>query len=1148
MVRLSIRLFGTPRIFYDGVPLRVAMPPRCIQLLAYLASHREPVLRSTVAAALWPDELEVVARSNLRRHIHQLKRGLPANADVAWLFDRDGLIGWNHDAPATIDVAEFARSVDEPQTRSAALELVSGDLLTGSDDEWLVIERERLRGRYLEALLDESITRRRQRDFPAAISYAERVLEADDLREDAVREIIAARYEAGDRGSALATYERFSARLATTLGVEPTAETAALAASLRAGTPIFDDSPEVPTRTTWSTAFAGRDAEIGTLRRVWMRAARGSGTTVFVGGEAGIGKSRLLAELADAVRAGRDRVVVAATSDPEAEPYQPILAALRRLLPFAAGLPAGDRRYISLARALPELRTLVRVDDDDVGARDESVAQKRLFDAIAAFIEHVARAKPLLLVLEDLHWSRQATIDAVGALARRIGSLPVLLVVTYRAEATPVGHPLRELRTQLAGERRATSLALRRLDAAAVRHMLTHSELHARATDVGPAIHQISDGNPLFVTQLARSYIETGELPTTTVPNAIGETIGRRIAAIEPEVRAIGEVAAVVGETFGLNIICDAGGWDEADVTDALGHLMDAAMIRETGSTGHGYMFTHALIAGVMYDAMPAAARTARHRRIAQLIERGGTHDRATLEAIARHWERSGDRSRASAAYARSALAALDVFARADAVALARMATDLAGDDIARFAALRIAAAAPARGGERGGWEADLERLVALAERLGDAEQFEASALREAYFWQSGRPEDSAAAIDAMIAIAERTGDALQRAIAYERRSRADVAAGRMREAMVHGREALRAASDHADAETLNRLRALASSIALRLGELEESAELLRLQRDALAAGGTLLQRMDLARAESMLAIGRQDGALAGRVGSELLSLARVAGDREHESLAHSLLAYAAHERYDAPAVREHYATAEQIYRELGRAQMLVNTAINHGIFEADIGRHADAIALWDAALPQAEALGMRPSVGYHYVHRAALELFRGNVAAAVAAGQAARALGEATAERRLYGESLVALGAALAADGDVAAALAALSEGRGELRAVGADRLVPELLAVLVETLLDAGRDVDARAAAEELRVHFFTDCSGMAEHHPARLALALVREADARGDGDAADAARTRGRRLLEERLVALGADAPAYGELPFNRELLCGPGTLR
>ena len=303
-------MFGPPRFVFDGAPWRFAGTPRCVPLLAYLAFARAPVPRALAAAAIWPDELDTDARANLRRHLHQLRTVLPPTP-VPWILGDGRNVGLNPDASLHVDVVEFESAIASPATRAHAVTLYDGDVLAGYDDEWIVIERERLRARYADALIELAAERRRERDFAAAGAYAERLLGHDDLREDAARELMAVRYESGDRGAALATYERFAARLRELLGVDPMPDTVALAAAIRANVMLPSEETFETTDVVrhWEPAFAGRDGELATLRRAWARAARGNGTTVFVGGEAGIGKSRLVAELSAIVRAQGGRVV-----------------------------------------------------------------------------------------------------------------------------------------------------------------------------------------------------------------------------------------------------------------------------------------------------------------------------------------------------------------------------------------------------------------------------------------------------------------------------------------------------------------------------------------------------------------------------------------------------------------------------------------------------------------------------------------------------------------------------------------------------------------------------------------------------------------------------------------------------------------------
>ena len=1109
-----------------------------MHLLAYLALRREPVARSTVAAALWPDELDSDARANLRRHLHHLRRALPEAPGIDWLVDDGKLIAWNHAAPVSIDVVSFLELVGDAATRADAVALVEGDFLAGLEDEWLVVERERLRASYLDALLELAIERRHARDFSAAIAFGERLLAEDDLREDVLREIVTARYEAGDRSGALAAFEPFAKRLHDAIGVEPSPETVALIAAVRAGTPLAaDDLGEAFQFQGWRPALAGRSAELDTLRRAWQRASRGAGTTIFLSGEAGIGKSRLAAELAAIVRDGGGRVILGTTSDPEAEPYQAILVALRRVIPFAAGLSAGDRALTTLARVLPELREFA--DFPDAGATDieGDAARGRLFDAFARLIERVARARPLLLILEDLQWARAATIDALAALARRAGSLPLLLLVTYRSEETTTPHPLRAVRAKLSSEQRGSSVALRRLDAAAVRRMLDWSELAAAPDDLADAIHRVSDGNPLFVAQLARAYVETGIVPSDEGPLAIGEAIAERVGRLDHRGRAVGEVAAAFGDTFSIELVRDVGGWDEAWVQDALGDLMDAGMVRETGLARYGYAFTHALVTSAMYESAPVAKRAARHRRIAQLIERDALTDRMSLETIARHWRLAGDRPRAVTAYTRAATAALEVYARSEAVAFARIACDLADDAASRFAALRIAAAAPARSGDSEGWEADLARLLTLAQDLGDLERFDALALRERFLWQIDRREELTETVQQMLALAERMGD-LQRALALEARGSQEQTVGRLRDAKETYRAALLLARSLDDAQLVARLRQRVISMALRLAEHGDASLLLEEQRAHLALGATLTQRMEFARAEATLSIALLDEAMALRAGNEMLAIAREAGDADAESKAHQLLAFAAHDRCEFVVAREHYDRADAACEKLGNVQMRATLLVNRGNLEADAGQLDAAFALWDAALPLAESIQWKPGIGYLLISRCELEVLKGDPVKAIATARAACALGIETAERRLLAGALVALGAAQAANGDLEGGIGSLQSGIAERRECGAGNALPDDLAILIEALLAAGRGAEAREPALELGA--LLAARPDRQRHPGRVAVAIAHEAAARKDTRAAAAALELGRRLLADRVRVLAPHGAVYAHLPFNRGL--------
>ena len=301
MAILEVRLFGQAQLRWAGEPLPVRVPPRAVSLLAYLLLNREkPLPRDAVAFTFWTDLPEVEARTKLRTHLHYLtSAGLPpAAVETPWLLADKRSVRWNPAAPVWIDVAEFERLAGEPSQAPAAVELYAGDLLAGCDDEWLEAPRTHLRERQLGLLRDLIERSRGNGDRALAIGYSQRLLAIDPWREDAIREQMTLRHESGDRAGALQLYREFAQRLKAELGVDPTAETAAVyerVASTDAPTATVRNEPpahehNVPVDIA---SFVGREREIGEVRALVENSR-----LVTVLGAGGVGKTRLALHVA----------------------------------------------------------------------------------------------------------------------------------------------------------------------------------------------------------------------------------------------------------------------------------------------------------------------------------------------------------------------------------------------------------------------------------------------------------------------------------------------------------------------------------------------------------------------------------------------------------------------------------------------------------------------------------------------------------------------------------------------------------------------------------------------------------------------------------------------------------------------------------
>ncbi len=334
---LEVRLLGQVAITVNGEPFRLATPRKTLQLLAYLLMHRTAaVSRDYAAFLIWPDEEEGVARSRLRSTISDLLRVLPqpgsdfvgTNAEEVW---------WNSEVDLWLDVDEFAAAANDPQRLQEAVALYRGDLLPELYDEWLYGFRERFRNAYLSTLTQLVSALRKSGELSRAIEVARKVLEADPWREDIVRRIVALRYELGDAAGAISEYRAFESRLREEMGVEPMPESVALAERVMRGNITAEEDGEARTRAAPRAPdrgrplpFVGREREIERINEAWSRAKMQRGGIVFIGGEPGIGKSRLVREFMATVEESGGRALYGATGFPEAFPYQCIVQRIAR--------------------------------------------------------------------------------------------------------------------------------------------------------------------------------------------------------------------------------------------------------------------------------------------------------------------------------------------------------------------------------------------------------------------------------------------------------------------------------------------------------------------------------------------------------------------------------------------------------------------------------------------------------------------------------------------------------------------------------------------------------------------------------------------------------------------------------------------------
>ena len=302
---LYIYLLGHLRLFEDDHPVHFRGLPKTLPLWACLLLNRTgPMPRSTLAYILWPDVPESVARSNLRRHLYDLKQALPpASPGRPWLLIEAGTVQWNPQADFWLDVAEFERLSALPEHLARAIALYDGDLLPEVYDDCIRIERERLRSLYLEDLSRLVAQCRDRGDLGQAIRYAGQLLRQDPLQEDTVCELMRLRYQAGDRPGALQVYQDFRRRLQEELGLSSMPETRALYEGVLQGLPLPEAAPplapvscphNLPAQVN---RFFGRERDLLALSEL-LFPGKSPVRLVTLVGPPGVGKTRLALEAA----------------------------------------------------------------------------------------------------------------------------------------------------------------------------------------------------------------------------------------------------------------------------------------------------------------------------------------------------------------------------------------------------------------------------------------------------------------------------------------------------------------------------------------------------------------------------------------------------------------------------------------------------------------------------------------------------------------------------------------------------------------------------------------------------------------------------------------------------------------------------------
>jgi predicted ATPase/DNA-binding SARP family transcriptional activator len=964
---LRVQLLGGGRIFDDAAEIKLPSRTWTLPLLAFLLIHRGEVIpRSRLAFTLWPDEPEETALRNLRRNLHRLVKALPPIAGASWVTLDGHTIAWNESSPFELDVGTFERLRGDNATLDQAVAAYAGDFLSEIDDDWVAVERERLRLLYFADLSSLVAVNRSRRAFPAAAGYAQQLLAADPWHEDALRQLMAVRYDAGDAAGALAAFDRFSRRLRAEMNVDPMPETLALRDAVARGLAIpsaLDATEFAAKRTPDPSPFVGRSEELERLRAQWSRAARGNGSMTLVRGAAGIGKSRLVAELALIAEAEGGRVIAGTTSLPERDPYQSLSMALRDALPLLAGITLAPPLLAVVAELVPELRGHLQ-DIPPVVRLNPENERARLIDALTQVLAALAKPRPLLVILEDLHRAGAATIEGIAAIAPRLARSHLLIVATYRQEDISRTHPIRALEHALqplaervdVGPLTASDVGLL-VEALAPRDAASSQEFVASLT-------RRSEGNPLFVTELLRDAERAGPESRPAIPPSVAAMMSERISSLSPATRAVAEIAATAGEAFTVDIVRDIAGLPESALLDGIDELLDRHLVRESTERGrYEYAFTHHLIHAAIYGGVPADAKARRHRRIARMLAATipkASDDRAA--EIALHFERGGDAATAAAYYATAARRAARLNANAEARDLISRAQSLDdGEDRARFDLLLLRSRMHARLGDAGAESADLAELETVAARVDPDAVCTVLASRIDLAARLGDVMNELAAIECLTEHAASAAGAAWRGQALEARARRLDADAQYERAIETAVDARRCYDLLGDRVAGARVTAFAARVCTLVPERARDAEALVAEAVKLAErsgdAGVLMRAL---RHASGVAQERHDYVRAAELARSALTLCLEIGDRWAEPACRNALGVAAWGCWQIDEALQQFREALCVCEALQRTRAIDIILCDLGGILVDVGDFAGAIEwCWraaDATLPDAHA------------------------------------------------------------------------------------------------------------------------------------------------------------------------------------------------
>jgi class 3 adenylate cyclase len=401
--------------------------------------------------------------------------------------------------------------------------------------------------------------------------------------------------------------------------------------------------------------FAGRQKESEILHGAYATVRTGATRLVLLAGEPGIGKTRIASELAQHVIDDGGVVLAGRCDELVGVPYQPFVEALRWLVAQPDSTKGLGKRAGEIVRLVPELANIVLDLPPPLQSTPEA-ERLALFDAVREWIAETTQERPMLLVLDDLHWADMGTLLLLRHLIANDPVPGLLAVATYRDTDLDRTHPLSSVLAELHRRGDVVRLSLVGLEVGEVSDFMTLQaghELGDEAIRLAAALSEETGGNPFFVGEVLRHLAESGAIVqregrwTTTsdgdtyLPEGIRQVVGQRLSALPEMTQGLLSSASVIGARFDIDVLAEVSGQSIDDVLDGLEPAIAAHLVLDSGS-GH-FQFAHALVRSTLHGEITSTRRARLHLAVARALESAHAKNLDSVMAeLAYHWGEVG--------------------------------------------------------------------------------------------------------------------------------------------------------------------------------------------------------------------------------------------------------------------------------------------------------------------------------------------------------------------------------------------------------------------------------------------------------------------------------------------------------------------------